>query len=107
MTLTGFLLARIAEDVAEDKRIDETPPGSVYDVDVSIIHPICDRVLAECEAKREIIGLIDAEWEAYAELDVLGEWNLSRRDALEQILFRLAAPYAGHPDYDEAWRPTT
>ncbi len=48
------------------------------------------RVLAECEAKRRIINMMDDP----------------RRDTYEihEVLAVLALPYADHPDYDPAWR---
>lgn len=48
------------------------------------------RVLAECEAKRRIIGLVD--------------WP-GERLGIQQAMRRLAAVYADHPDYRSEWRP--
>lgn len=45
------------------------------------------RVLAECEAKRRIMTM---DFERYGEQ--------------VELLYMLALPYAGHPDYEEAWR---
>jgi fructoselysine-6-P-deglycase FrlB-like protein len=86
MTLTDFLLARIAEDkrgyfIGYDDR-----GGSYVAVDPA-------HLLAECEAKRRIV-------EACA--DVLAY----DAEALPQDVLRfLALPYADHPDYREEWKP--
>jgi hypothetical protein len=105
LTLTDFLLARIAED--EDRAKYETPHW-----------PDCDsflyfnegglpctcvaeaRMLAECEAKRRIVGL-------QAEIDdarYLPGFHY-KAQMIEGVLRTLALPYADHPDYREKWRP--
>jgi len=49
------------------------------------------RPLAECDAKRRIVEQVsDTAWGGYAVRDY--------------VLGQLALPYAGHPDYQEAWR---
>lgn len=108
MTLTEFLLARIAED-AEHARLKLTPHGSAPGSMV--------RVLAECEAKRRIVGL-------HAPITLrritypggrLNEVQACGYDTYEDgagwvdypcwTLQILALPYASHPDYREEWRP--
>lgn len=87
MTLTEFLLARIAEDEA-DARGDTL--GAVIPQD-------CwgpDRVLAECEAKRRIVDACQNVEQVHA-----AEFLADR------MLAFLALPYADHPDYREEWRP--
>jgi hypothetical protein len=107
MTLTEFLLARIAED----EEIARACPHQVWGYrkggnggravlqvhgpkrvlgesqseqrHMSRWHPA--RALRECDAKRALIRQDRNGW----------------REA-ERVL---AAVYAGHPDYDEAWRP--
>ena len=80
-TLTDFLLARIAEDEAQNtearRRIDEGywSPNEAR------------RWAAECEAKRRLIRWLD-------------DFTLR-----EQGLSLLALPYADHPDYREEWKP--
>jgi len=116
--LTGFLLARIAD---EERRLDAPDWVSVESVRDGWGSrgpcPLCDAylsdgtevateagwydhaehahrrrfVLAECEAKRRII-------ETITEHDRLGY------DYAGPILELLALPYADHPDYDSAWR---
>ena len=92
MTITEFLLARIAEDERHARKLAETDRRPVLALAITANHP--QRVLAECEAKRRIVEragfLID-------EPDGLG--NLC-----EGILTDLAAIYADHPDYREEWR---
>ena len=125
MTLTDFLLARIAEDeavarAATDDGIQangqhahwrEGPRGDCgccsrvvglgVDVDdrqaphVARHDPA--RVLAECEAKRRIVGLIGVADSPEVHVDAFVCAQLAAR--------HLALPYADHPDYREAWRP--
>lgn len=52
------------------------------------------RVLAECEAKRRIVEKYDHARDCG---QAPGGW-------LEECVAYLAAVYADHPDYDEAWR---
>jgi hypothetical protein len=101
MTLTEFLLARIAEDEADiraieyDRTVAAIAPG-MFSVD----HPL--RLLAECEAKRRIVErlspLLDpfshsADRACTAEVDLA--WD---------VLASLALPYADHPDMRPEWR---
>lgn len=55
------------------------------------------RVLAECEAKRETLGLLLA--------DTNDAGNAVRRGWAWDVLRRHAAIHADHPDYREEWRP--
>jgi hypothetical protein len=84
MTLTEFLLARIAEDEAEMQRAD-----FVWDY---------QRLLAECEAKRRIVKTRPFKLLAGAE-----ERQADR--LRDQVLRLLALPYADHPDYQQEWKP--
>lgn len=125
-TLTEFLLARINEDEDAAKAADQ---GTVYaagaygDDAVGELLELARnegalgeavkhlerytvaRVLAECDAKRKLIALIDREWDTLIELDVMPDWAGDRRDAWEQMICLLATPYADHPDYDLSWAP--
>ena len=105
MTLTEFLLARIAEDKARaDDAWKAVDNGAIVwdrihpDVRAAMWAPA--RVLAECEAKRRIVN----RW-----ADSFGQWNATQADAAraqkDSTLRLLALPYADHPDYDEKWRP--
>jgi hypothetical protein len=77
MTLTAFLLQRIAEDAEAARKLNE-------------------RILAELAAKRAVAELVKV-----ADADGLGAeaWAM----ALEAA-HALAAVYAGHPDYDPEWK---
>jgi hypothetical protein len=98
LTLTAFLLARIAEDEERAqfvaRQIGAQKPFEPWllswhdEYDLLCIEP--SRALAECEAKRKIV-----EWAETSS----GEWYW------ESVLNPLAAVYADHPDYDENWRP--
>lgn len=108
-TLTDFLLARIAEDEAAARRATagdrtgnwwiEPDEGGVSEVscldvqgfitavDADVAHIALHdpaRVLAECEAKRQIVEYVQIE---------------------THVLQLLALPYADHPDYREEWKP--
>ena len=132
MTLAEFLLARIAED----EQIAREAPPSPWDLDTDrccvghsghpakylgggnaaemtdaaehIAHWDPARVLAECDAKRRIVGMC-AEDAALAMnyrtavKATTSEWDLLSlaRDTLKT----LALPYADHPDYREEWKP--
>jgi hypothetical protein len=93
MTITEFLLARIEEDEADAKHVENWGSHGSY----VLIHP--KRVLAECAAKRAIIAArkrIDRS----ANPD---EWSMGYSDANYQALNALAAAYADHPDYRQEW----
>jgi len=53
------------------------------------------RVLAECAAKRAIVEALDSDAPEHQWMSAL---------TLEWVVKELAAVYADHPDYDEAWR---
>lgn len=87
MTLTTFLLARIAEDEALARL-------EVGRRDVILRGPFDPaRILAECEAKRRIVGRYHASTTAASAI------------ALLPVLRDLASPYAAHEDFEEEWRP--
>ncbi|PZR55239.1 hypothetical protein DNL40_02390 [Xylanimonas oleitrophica] len=104
MTLPEFLLARIAEDEAGADDVHRVGCGASPD-EQGYTYP-CDcgqpaRLLAECEAKRRIVGVNAApDWPQGDDRYTLG-WQ----DSAHAVLRALALPYASHPDYDEAWRP--
>lgn len=113
MTLTEFLLARIAEDEADAQSASPSPWRVTYDegdfglttydypsdrVVVRTPEPYDQdhvarwqpsRVLAECEAKRRIVEEV---LPIHPDYDPLYVQRL------------LALPYADHPDYDQSWR---
>ena len=108
LTLTDFLLARIAEDEDVARSVPEVEPASWAPIWTSLRSgktSVCDhgprgsvemqpaRVLAECEAKRRIVESVQAALPR-------GTSGLG-----PSVLMRLAAVYADHPDYRDEWRP--
>ena len=89
MTLTEFLLARIAEQEARlhDMRRSSAVPSSM------LVNKTIGVALAECEAKRRIVESYVAEFGP-------GDWLVDH-----DVLRLLALPYADHPDYRQKWRP--
>lgn len=97
LTLTDFLLARIAEDELWAYAM----PREGYMK--TIPSYLSRRALAECESKRRIVERLKwapehPDWENDAEIG--GHWS----DAHE-TLCDLTAPYVDHPDCREEWRP--
>lgn len=114
MTLTEFLLARIAdrESVARDMQHQALAGRPFFNAARlaggmgirELIDPA--RVLADCEAKRRVI---DAAWGDHLRIE--GEWGMCRsKSELEaandypEAVTALALPYADHQDYREEWR---
>lgn len=108
MTLTDFLLARIAEDEEGASLVHRE--SCIY-LNSDDTEP-CDcgypaRVLAECEAKRRIVSsALSLNEQADAMSDDEPNHASFQGQALAwRVALRfLALPYAGHPDYDTAWR---
>lgn len=123
MTLTEFLLARIAEDEAVARAVaDLTGESNRWWVDGPAqesrkhwvyatgekfkYREVADhiarhdpaRVLAECEAKRRIVAALGDWDDGYV-------WSSSTGSRAEDALRALALPYADHPDFREEWRP--
>lgn len=118
MDLSQFLLARIADDEAwlgaEAFYLDSCQecafgqqPHSPYSR---------ARLAADCEAKRRIAGLHQPhvpDWSSDPPgCESCTNWDdypfvvQHKGEGWPCLTFRiLAAPYADHPDYDEAWRP--
>ena len=88
MNITEFLLARIAEDELRARSLlANTQEG--YD-----INEYAERMIAECAAKRAIIaGIIPERDPQTGNPDYDPLW----------VIRELAAVYASHPDYQEAW----
>ena len=99
MTITEFLLARIAEDDASAPAPSRPMPS-----DADYVHAMCGdcggcsqmRWLAECDAKRRIVE----QWERIStrlqvDLDQTQGWETLRV---------LASVYSDHPDYRQEWR---
>lgn len=108
MTLTDFLLARIAED-EEAARVFglgyallKGPTGRplvTTDPLPSVV--TYAHVLAECEAKRQIISQCDM----LARGPALGAFSEPEAEHARYTLRCLAGPYADHSDYREEWKP--
>ena len=126
MTLTEFLLARIAEDEAAARECDEMyPPDEPFGLEFDHDHQARwtpGRVLAECEAKRRIVAEHEMTtiretttakgtyyWPAYCRRCTMdGEYADISREPREEpcvTLLALALPYADPPDYRDEWRP--
>jgi hypothetical protein len=104
LTITDFLLARIAEDeaVAQVAAGPNWTTGAMGDKP-HMIHkrrhdPV--RVLAECKAKRAIVadlgGLIEYDRDKFIVSPQV-------ESVASRTLQRMGAPYADHPDFDPAW----
>ena len=112
-SLTDFLLARIAEDEAAVARPPEVRSMGFYGASlvpvgghdwghVAYLSPA--RVLAECEAKRRIVGLHFAVT-PYSVCGECGEPDAYPAPWPCSTLRALAAVYSAHPDCREEWRP--
>jgi hypothetical protein len=102
-TLADFLLARIAEDEAYARELMDNGPEWV--AEAHSFGADFPRVLAECEAKRQIAGLHGNVVPG----DTIEERGMAFcADDLNQApcptLRALALPYANHPDYRDEWR---
>jgi hypothetical protein len=99
VTLGDFLLARIAEDEAEaDAMMRQYRQGG----DVSSRR--WRRVLAECAAKRAIVARAARFVGSEPPPRPWGDDPDAADSLAWPILLELAAVYAEHPDYDQAWR---
>jgi hypothetical protein len=109
LTLTEFLLARIAEDEAGNDRAvtsevercqaDGMPDLTEQEVrDYWADQAWWRRRLAECETKRRIVELA---WHHFGDDDFAGGMEYAK----EQVLELMSTVYADHPDYRDEWRP--
>jgi hypothetical protein len=100
VTLTEFLLARIAEDEVAAREPQWL--ALEYGVDSAGRAAFSSRVLAECEAKRRIVEelspAVDYDRDRFIVQSTL-------EAAATASLRFLALPYADHPDYREEWKP--
>lgn len=103
MTLTDFLLARIAEDEAAWGPIaGRIAPWSVELHEWTTVTVDPARILARCEADRRIVEACTTPMPRFGQLPEDYERVPTDRD---DILRALALPYADHPDYRDEWRP--
>ena len=104
-TLTDFLLARIAEDEATAR--DTQWLAFDYGVDSVGRSAFSARVLAECEAKRRIVGeWVQEQW--VIKQGHLTEWKQGGQAARQSVLCTLGTIYADHADhaeFQEEWKP--
>ncbi|MCG7287164.1 DUF6221 family protein [Cellulomonas sp. ACRRI] len=104
MTLTTFLLARIAEDEAAVAGAVPAGTGPTYRADPAD----AVRVLAECRAKRRVVVLADEATGLDETVDMEREAGSRGESGVhyvgDRILRAMAAVYDGHPDFDPAWR---
>lgn len=106
MTLTDFLLARVAEDEGQANfwaevqwpSDDCTECSGASGEGVPEFDPA--RVLAECEAKRRIVELFHS---AVPDGDGWSEAGWS--EAGWRVLCEMSAVYADRPDYNPEWKP--
>ena len=98
MTITEFLEARVAEDEKNaGTYVEVLPEGDMA--------PLFRRVLAECAAKRAIIGLhgADPANDKPVCLSCGDWWDGSPEPFPCPTLKALAAVYSSHEDYDSGW----
>jgi len=104
MTLTDFLLARIAEDEAAARAAEAR--GAVAAAHETLLD--APRVLAECTAKRTVLSLAHEATGLDETVDM--ERVAGARDDSgihyvgDRILRAMALVYSPHPDFDPAWR---
>lgn len=114
MSLTDFLLARIAEDEAVARTEDNDQPhrmicgAAMLDVGFACDCEYPQRLLAECAAKRRIVAMAAESADFEDAMPIRGYARAIHSpsiDVLVRVQQLLALPYADHPDYDDAWRP--
>jgi hypothetical protein len=132
MSIVEFIRARLDEDAAAaaeaiepqnmhpygDTRLPAIAPGGVPDGVRGYLggawgehfarhDPV--RVLREVGSKRRIVQMYVNALHA-KDVGSVSAWNRAQDSAaveiLDAALRELAAPFAGHLDYDEAWRPS-
>lgn len=111
MTITEFLLARVAEDEDEARALlsewEASPPRAYDAAQVGWLDAGSpERVLAECEAKRRIVEL-RYSWNLQAERSPeppFGPILQAQVITADTVLRTLASVYAAHEDFREEWR---
>jgi len=92
-----FLEARIAEDEAAAGQLEESGSGHPVQRTSFGISPFsAGRVLAECSAKRRILGNVPLVTDIPSQMGGTSEY----------VLMCLASVYSWHPDYQEGWTIT-
>ncbi len=117
MTLTDFLLGRIAHTIAVARRIQAQAAGEqIGPDDPRAAHLALARIaIADAKAKRRIVELHEPTGDS--ECSVCSSEGYDRTDDEDDLPARLgdpwpcdtlrllALPYARNPDYREEWRP--
>jgi hypothetical protein len=96
--LVRFLLARVDEDDAQLRRMRRHQTRGTGQVAAEDGLGSLDRMRAECEAKRGVIGCAQ-------QLLVLRDQPAEKpvRDAAVHVLYSLAAPYRTHAAFRHEW----
>lgn len=103
LTLTDFLLARIAEDEGYAHYLRNVGvTGPQYGTINEALTEVVGRVLSDCEAKRRVVEIHTGNHEC-ASLDDSCCWIAD--GAICETVRHLASPYADHPGYRDEWRP--
>lgn len=122
MTITEFLLTRIAEDDAAARETMENVEYRCSPEEGWLVvrgNSCCDcgaggyveygpdRLLAECAAKRAIVDLhFECRWAGVPSGCSICRTLSSIPDTYPcRTVRHLAAVYDSHPDYDETWKP--
>lgn len=106
LTLAEFLLARLREDERTSRLCcytDEPWIGLVDYLGTRYIGMSCARIRADVHAKRKVVRLHAECGTGTGCCDEAGHGGAAGIGCT--TLAYLALPYAGHRDYDEAWRP--
>lgn len=103
LTLTGFLIARIAEDEGVARAaatlaqgVERISTHSLPEFAEYMTHWQPNRTLAECEAKWQRVAMLD---------DMERHSDPPTPSRAYRLLCLEAAPYADHPDYRAEWKP--
>lgn len=106
MTLSEFLLARIeSEEKVARKREAEWEARGMTERMWRMSPDSPRRMLAECEAKRRIVGERARSYELALPSSDNEDWHMGHASGLYDAMRLLALPYADHPDYYIGWKP--
>ena len=95
MTITEFMMARIAEDERAIERTDKIVERGENGPFLNV--PLIDRLNAECEAKRKIVQYLEALWlESGRDAEAAAQYR-----SILWTVQRLASVYANHPEFDD------
>lgn len=105
MGIQEFLLARIEQDERAAMKLAETDNRPVLSLAITVNHP--QRILAECAAKRAILGMHRNMPSPFEEglCAVCAETGPDAQAFPCDTIKALAAVYSDHPAYQEEWKP--